>query len=498
MILRGAGPDAAVAPPPPSASNPGHSGAPARRSGGTSARTQMTDRDFDTQDWQVRDRAHYLHPFTDHAGLRQTGSRIAAHAEGIHVWDTDGNRMIDGLSGLGCVNLGYGRRELVEAVAREMADLSYCPSFFKTSHRAAITLAETLTGLLPDHLNHVFFQSSGSEANETAMRLVRRFWDLEGRPEKRVIVARELAYHGSTHMAASLSGIPPMYGAGGDVPLPGVVHIRTPYRYRHGRDMDPAEFGVVAARWLEEKILEIGPDRAAAFVAEPAQSAGGAICPPETYWPEIQRICRKYDVLLVLDEVVMGFGRTGKWFGHRYYGIEPDLMQLGKGITSGYLPLSATVISDRVADVLIEKGGEWAHGYTYSGHPACCAVALENIRILTEERIVERAEAELVPAFAAGIRSFVDHPLIGDCRSVGLMGGLEIVRDKATGEAFPYEDHVGDHCSAEALKRGLALRANGDTMSLMPPLVTTPDQIAEIFAIAREAIDATARHFGAM
>lgn len=456
----------------------------------------MAEGDLDTQGWQVLDRAHYLHPFTDHASLRQTGSRVAVRGEGIYVWDTEGTRIIDGLSGLGNVNIGYGRRELVQAAAEQMLELSYCQSFFKTTHRAAVTLAEKLTAMLPDSLNHVFFQSSGSEANETAIRLVRRFWDLSGRPSKRMIIARELAYHGSTHMAASLSGIPPMHHAGGDIPLPSVAHIKTAYQYRNGFGMDPAEFGVLAASWLEDKILELGADNVAAFIAEPAQSAGGALCPPETYWPEIQRICKKYDVLLILDEVVMGFGRTGHWFGHRRYGIEPDILQLGKAITSGYLPLSATVISDRIADTLIDKGGEWAHGYTYSGHPACCAVALENIRLLDEEKLVENAGAVLAPYFKAKIESFAEHPLIGDVRSVGLMGGLEIVQDKATREAFPYEAHIGDHCAAEGLKRGLAFRANGDTMSLMPPLVTTIQQLDTIFAIAREALDATAKHFG--
>lgn len=456
----------------------------------------MTYQEMDTQAWQVLDRAHYLHPFTDHAALRQNGSRVAVRGEGVYVWDTEGDRIIDGLSGLGCVNIGYGRPELVKAAADQMSELSFCQSFFNTTHRSAVTLAAKLTSMLPDSLNHVFFQSSGSEANETAVRLLRRYWNLVGKPEKRVIIARELAYHGSTHMAASLSGITPMHFAGGDLPLPSVTHIKTPYQYRNGFGMDPEAFGILAASWLEERILEIGAENVAAFYAEPAQSAGGAICPPMSYWPEIQRICRKYDVLLVVDEVVMGFGRTGKWFGRDFYGIVPDIMQVGKGLTSGYLPLSATIISDRVADVLIEQGGEWAHGYTYSGHPACCAVALENIRILDEEGIVENAGKVLAPYFQAKLEAFADHPLIGDIRHVGLMGGLEIVRNKSTREAYAYEAHIGDHCSAEALKRGLAFRANGDTMSLMPPLVVTTEQLDTVFEIAREALDATAKHFG--
>ncbi len=456
----------------------------------------MAFKELDTQSWQVLDRAHYLHPSTDHASLRQTGARVAAHAEGIYVWDTDGERLIDGLSGLGNVNIGYGRKELVDAAAAQMLELSYCQSFFKTTHRAAISLAEKLTSMLPGHLNHVFFQSSGSEANETGTRLARRYWDLLGKPEKRIFIARELAYHGSSHMAASLSGVWPMHKAGGDLPLSNVTHIKTAYQYRNGFGMDPDAFGVLAASWLEDKILEIGADNIAAFVAEPAQSAGGAICPPMTYWPEIQRICKKYDILLIIDEVVMGFGRTGEWFGCYKYGIEPDIMQVGKAITSGYLPLSGTIISDRVADVLIDQGGAWDHGYTYSGHPACCAVALENIRILDEEGIVENAGKELAPYFQAKLDAFADHPLVGDIRYVGLMGGLEMVKDKASREAYPYEAHIGDFCSAEALKRGLALRANGDTMSLMPPLITTKAQMDEIFDITREALDATAKHYG--
>jgi len=457
----------------------------------------MNYQHLETQAWQVLDRAHYLHPFTDHASLRQAGSRVAVRGEGVYVWDTEGDRIIDGLSGLGCVNIGYGRKELVDAATAQMQELSFCQSFFNTTHPSAVLLAKKLAEILPEGLDHVFFQSSGSEANETAVRAVRRYWDLAGKPERRMIIAREAAYHGSTHMAASLSGIPPMYSAGGDIPLPSVTHIKTAYQYRNGAGMTEEEFGIAAAGWLEDKILEIGADKVAAFFAEPAQSAGGALCPPMSYWPEIQRICRKYDILLVVDEVVCGFGRTGKWFGSYYYGIQPDIMQLGKGITSGYLPLSACILSDRVADLLIEEGGEWAHGFTYSGHPACCAVALENIRILEEEKIIEKAESDLIPYFRAKLETFADHPLVGDVRSVGLMGGLEIVADKKTREAYPYSAKIGNFCSGEALKRGLAFRANGDTMSLMPPLVITREQLDTVFDVAREALDATAAAFGA-
>jgi putrescine aminotransferase len=450
----------------------------------------------DTEEWQRLDCDHYLHPFTDHAALRKKGARVAVRAEGVYVWDTDGGRILDGLSGLGCVNIGYGRGELAEAAASQMRELSYCQSFFKTTHPAAIALAETLTQLAPGELNRVFFQTSGSEANETAVRAVRRYWALSGRPERRKIIAREKAYHGSTAMAASLSGLPAIHAAGGDLPLPNVIHIKAPYLYRNGDGLPADEFGLVAAGWLEEAILREGPESIAAFVAEPVQSAGGAIVPPRTYWGEIQRICRKYDVLLVVDEVVCGFGRTGSWFGSETYSIRPDAMLLGKGITSGYLPLSATLLSDRIASTLIEQGGEWAHGFTHSGHPVCCAVANENIRIFREEALVERAAEEIAPLFKRYIESFADHPLVGDVRAVGLIGGIELVNDRVTGEAFPPEAQAAERCSAEALERGLALRANGDTMTLMPPLTITQDQLAFVFDVVRESLNATSRALG--
>lgn len=458
----------------------------------------MPETQLDGAELKALDREHFLHPFTDHKAMHNSGTRVIVSARGVRVEDTDGHSTIDGLAGLGCVNIGYGRPELVQAVAEQMQRLSYCPSFFNATHPSAILLADKLASMLPEGLNRVFFQSSGSEANETAVRALRRYWTLVGKPEKRIIIARENAYHGSTHIAASLSGLEPMHKAGGDLPLPGIERINAPYQYRHGRDMDAESFGRMAAGWLEEKILEIGPENVAAFFAEPAQSAGGAICPPESYWPEVQRICRKHDVLLVVDEVVMGFGRTGKWFGSDFYGIRPDIMQLGKGLTSGYLPLSACVLSDRVADVLVDEGGEWAHGYTYSGHPACCAVALENIRLMEAEGIVERAGAELVPRFEQKLAAFRDHPLVGEVRNVGLMAGFELVADKETATPYPQDTHIGDICAAEALSRGLAFRANGDTMSLMPPLTMSLPEMDEMFDIARQALDATARRFGKM
>ena len=453
---------------------------------------------LDTAHWQELDRAHYLHPFTDHGRLKEDGARVVTRAEGVYVWDTDGKRIIDGLAGLGCVNIGYGRPEMANAAAEQMRELSFCQSFFKTTNRAAVSLARELASLLPKGLNHVFFQSSGSEANETAIRLVRHYWQLLGQPQRRVIISRENAYHGSTMMAASLSGLPLMHLAGGDLPFPNIVHIKAPYHYLNGPNMTADAFGIAAARWLEDAILAAGADKVAAFIAEPVQGAGGAIIPPATYWPEVQRICRKYDVLLVIDEVISGFGRTGSWFGCTTYGIAPDVVQVAKGLTSGYAPISATIMSDRLANVLIERGGEWYHGFTYSGHPMCCAVALENLRLLREERIIERAAAEIVPHFKAHVEALGNHPLVGDVRSVGLFAGIQLVKDRATREFFPDELEVGEHCSAEALRLGLALRAIRDTMALMPPLVITREQLDSVFAITRQSLDATARRFGVM
>lgn len=446
---------------------------------------------------QRRDNSHYLHPFTDYSELHAEGATIQDRAEGIYIWDADGRRIIDGLAGLGCVNLGYGRQELADIAARQMKRLSYSQSFFKTSNEPAIALAAKLVQLAPRGLNYVFFANSGSEAVETALKLVHRYWKLAGKPEKNVVIAREQAYHGSTIATTSLSGNPVFYESGGGMPIAGIERIKAPYWYLNGADQSPEAFGLTAAGWLEEKILHVGPERVAAFFAEPFQGAGGAIVPPATYWPEIQNICRKYDVLLVVDEVVSGFGRTGKWFGCETFGIEsPDLVTIAKGITSSYFPMSATMVSDRIASMLIEKGGEFYHGFTNSGHPVGAAVALENIRIMELESVVENA-ADVGHYFGELIASLADHPIVGNVRSCGLFAGIQLVADKETRRLFDESLRVGDRCSAEALQRGLALRAIGDTMALMPPLIITRPQVDEVFEITLEALDATARAFTA-
>jgi putrescine aminotransferase len=443
-----------------------------------------------TAAWQELDRQHYLHPFTDYKFLHGKGARVIVKAEGVYLYDSDGNRILDGMAGLWCVNLGYGRRELAEVAYRQMLELPYYNSFFQTAHPPAIELARQLVELTPPQFNRVFFTGSGSEGNDTVVRLVRRYWDLLGQPERKVIISRVNAYHGSTMAGASLGGMAFMHEQGG-LPIPDIVHIPQPYWYADGGDLSPAEFGLKIARALEQKIEELGAHRVAAFIGEPIQGAGGVIIPPETYWPEIQRICDKHGILLVADEVICGFGRTGHWFGSNLYGIRPDLMTIAKGLSSGYLPIGGVMVGDRIADVLIEKGGEFAHGYTYSGHPVACAVASANLTLIQQERLVERTRDETGPYLAAKWRQIAEHPLVGEARSIGLIGALELVRDKGSRRFFDPRGEVGTICRDFCFQNGLIMRAVRDTMIISPPLVISREQIDELAEKAWRCLDLT-------
>ena len=443
-----------------------------------------------TADWQSLDRRHYLHPFTDYKALAAKGARVIVKAEGCYLYDSEGQRILDGMAGLWCVNVGYGRRELAEAAYRQLLELPYYNSFFQTAHPPAIELARQLVDLTPPQFNRVFFTGSGSEGNDTVVRLVRRYWDLLGQPDRKVIISRRNAYHGSTMAGASLGGMAFMHEQGG-LPIPDIVHIAQPYWYGEGGDRSPAEFGLEAARELEKKILELGVNRVAAFIGEPIQGAGGVIIPPDTYWPEIQKICDRYGILLVADEVICGFGRTGHWFGSNLYGLRPDLMTIAKGLSSGYLPIGGVMVGDRVADVLIDKGGEFAHGYTYSGHPAACAVASANLTILQQENLVPRTRDETGPYLAARWREIAEHPLVGEARSVGLIGALELVRDKATRQFFDQRGEVGTICRDFCFQNGLIMRAVRDTMIIAPPLVISREQIDELAEKAWRCLDLT-------
>ena len=446
--------------------------------------------DRTTAAWQELDRQHYLHPFTDYKFLHARGTRVIVKAEGVYLYDSDGNRILDGMAGLWCVNLGYGRRELAEAAYRQMLELPYYNSFFQTAHPPAIELAKQLVDLTPPQFNRVFFTGSGSEGNDTVVRLVRRYWDLLGQPERKVIISRVNAYHGSTMAGASLGGMAFMHEQGG-LPIPDIVHIPQPYWYADGGDLSPDEFGLRTARALAQKIEEIGAHRVAAFIGEPIQGAGGVIIPPASYWPEIQRICDQYGILLVADEVICGFGRTGHWFGSDLYGIRPDLMTIAKGLSSGYLPIGGVMVGDRVADVLIDKGGEFAHGYTYSGHPAACAVASVNLSLLQQENLIPRTRDTTGPYLAKKWRELAGHPLVGEARSIGLIGALELVRDKKTRRFFDKRGEVGTICRDFCFQNGLIMRAVRDTMIIAPPLVISHEQIDELAEKAGRCLDLT-------
>lgn len=455
--------------------------------------TQSTIRT--TTDWQADDTRHYLHPFTDYKQLASVGARIITRADGVYLYDSDGRQILDGMAGLWCVNVGYGRRELAETAYQQMLQLPYYNSFFKSSHPPAIELATLLAQLTPPQFSRVFYAGSGSEANDTNVRLVRRYWDLKGEPSRQVIISRENAYHGSTMAGASLSGMKPMHAQGG-LPIPGIVHIEQPYWFENGAGRSPEEYGLHAARQLEVAIERLGPENVGAFIGEPIQGAGGVIIPPDTYWPEIQRICDRYGILLIADEVVCGFGRLGHWFGCSAFGFRPDLMTMAKGITSGYQPLGGVMVSDKVAEVLIDRGGEFYHGYTYSGHPVACAVAVRNIRILMEEGIVERVRTDTGPYLQRRWRELAAHPLVGEARGMGFIAALELVADKASRRFLPDRGTTGLVCRDHCFANGLVMRAVQDTMIIAPPLVMERAQVDELVEKAWRCLDLTARDLG--
>ena len=448
-----------------------------------------------TADWQQLDSSHHLHPFTNYNALNRSGSRIITRADGVYLWDSEGNRILDAMAGLWCVNVGYGRKELAEAAHQQLLELPYYNTFFQCSHPPAIALAERLAEITPAGLNHVFFTNSGSEANDTVVRTVRRYWDIVEQPEKKIIISRENAYHGSTMASASLGGMKPMHAQGG-LPIPDIVHIAQPYWFAEGGDLSPAEFGLQVARALEEKINELGADKVAAFIGEPIQGAGGVIIPPDSYWPEIQRICRKYDILLVADEVICGFGRTGHWFGSDHFNIKPDLMPIAKGLSSGYLPIGGVMIGERIAQALSAHDSEFAHGFTYSGHPAACAVALANLNILRDENIVEQVANDTGPYLQQRWQELEDHPLVGEARGIGFLGALELVDNKDNKTFFEPRGKVGPLCRDLCVQNGLVMRAVQDTMIISPPLVMNKTQIDELVEKARLCLDLTVQEIG--
>jgi len=442
-----------------------------------------------TSDLQALDAAHHLHPFTNGSQLSEVGARVITSADGVTLTDSEGHKILDAMSGLWCVNIGYGRSELAEAAARQMRELPYYNTFFQSTHVPAIALSTKLAELAPEGFNNVFFAGSGSEANDTNIRLVRHYWALKGQPNKNIIISRKNAYHGSTLGGGSLGGMAGMQNQGCPV-IPDIHHIDQPDWWSEGGDMTPEDFGLARARQLEEAILEHGADRVAAFIGEPVQGAGGVIVPPSTYWPEIQRICDEHGILLIADEVICGFGRTGEWFGTEYYGLRPHIMTIAKGLSSGYQPIGGSLVCDEIAQTIAET--DFNHGYTYSGHPVACAVAMENLRIMQEEKIVETVRDSTAPYLAEAWNSLVDHPLVGEATIVGMMGSIALTPHKASRAPFAADKGtVGLLCRGRCFGNNLVMRHVGDRMVIAPPLVISKPDIDKLMGLARKSLDET-------
>lgn len=441
-------------------------------------------------DERSRDQAHLIHSL--HRREAQTHAHVWVRGNGAVLVDQDGKEYLDGLAGLWNVIVGNGRRELADAAARQMNELAYASGYAGSTNRPAIALAERLAEICYPGINRFYLTSGGAESNESAFKTARYFWKLAGKPDKYKVISRVWGYHGVTLAAMSATGITsywPMF----EPRTPGFTHIESPYPYRFqpsGVAEDSRTAGQQAADLLEAAILREGPDTVAAFLGEPVQGAGGVIVPPDDYWPRIREICDRYDVLLIADEIITGFGRTGQWFALGRWGIEPDMVSFAKGITSGYFPLGGIGVSDRIG-AAIDSAGEdrtWMHAFTYSAHPVGCAVALANLQIIEREGLVERA-GELGRRLFSGLQTFGSHPHVGDVRGLGLMCAVELVADKATKAEFPAAEKVGARVHAATQERGLFTRLRGDVYNLAPCYVTTAAQIDRMVEILGEAID---------
>jgi len=446
-------------------------------------------RNHDIAELKRLDLAHHLPAQTDYKLQQELGgSRIITRADGVYIHDGEGHQILDGMAGLWCVNVGYGRQELAQAAYDQMLELPYYNTFFKTASPPPIRLAAKIAEKMGGALTHVFFNSSGSEANDTVFRLARHYWKLKGQPQRTIFISRWNAYHGSTVAGVSLGGMKYMHEQG-NLPIPGVEHVMQPYSFNEGFEEDPAAFCARAVKEIEDRILAVGPENVAAFIGEPVQGAGGVIIPPDGYWPAVEAVCRKYGILLVCDEVICGYGRLGQWFGHQHYGIKPDMIAMAKGLSSGYLPISAVGVADFIVAELKEKGGDFIHGFTYSGHPTCCAVALKNIEILEREGLVERTREDTGPYLAKALATLNDLPLVGETRSLGLIGAVEIVREKGTNHRFlDKEGEAGPIVRDICIRNGLMVRAIRDSLVCCPPLIITHAEIDELVGILRKSL----------
>ena len=438
-----------------------------------------------------RDVDSVLHPYTNLIRHKEIGPMVITHGQGIRVFDEQGRDYIEGLAGLWCTSLGWGEERLVEAAAAQMRKLPFYHLFSHKSHDPAVELCDRLLRLAPVPMSKVFLAGSGSEANDTAIKLIHYRANALGQPTKKKIIARDKAYHGVTIATASLTGLPNNQRSF-DVPIPGILRAGCPHHYRFGRPGETEEdFATRMAEELEALIQAEGPDTVAAFFAEPVMGAGGVIVPPATYFPKIQAVLDRYDILLVVDEVICGFGRTGKMFGSETFAIRPDMMTLAKGLSSGYAPISALMVNERVfGPVAAESGriGVFGHGYTYGGHPVSAAVAVETLKIYAERDILAHI-ATVGPALQRGLEAFRDHPLVGEKRGIGLIGALELVEDKASRRPFDPKRGIGPAVVAKAQANGVILRAMGDAIAFSPPLIISEDEIAEMLRRFVRALD---------
>lgn len=441
----------------------------------------------------VRDIETLVHPYTNLAAFRDSGPLIIERAHGVFVYDTEGRDYLEGMAGLWCTALGWGNEELAETAAAQAKQLAFAHLFSGRSHDPAIALAEKLKEIAPVPVSKVFFCSSGSEANDTQVKLVWYMNNALGRPRKKKIVSRLRAYHGVTVAAASLTGLPANH-ADFDLPIPGILHTACPCHYRYGLDGESEqEFATRLAQELEDLIVREDPDTVAAFIAEPVMGAGGVIVPPATYFEKVMAVCEKYDLLMIADEVITGFGRLGRMWGSEVVGFRPHSVSIAKALSSGYLPIAGVLVPPRMYEAMIaqsHKLGAFGHGFTYSGHPVAAAVALKTLEIYARDRIVDHAAA-LAPQFRAGLDRLAGHPLVGDARGLGLVGGLELVADRDTRRAFDPKAGVGPRCVAAAQAEGLIVRALGDTISLCPPLIISAQELDLLFERLGRALDHT-------
>jgi 4-aminobutyrate---pyruvate transaminase len=442
---------------------------------------------------QTRDVETLIHPYTNLDAHRTVGPLVLEQAKGIYVYDVDGKPYIEAMAGLWCASLGYGNEELVEAAASQMRKLSFTHIFSGRSHDPAIELAERLKEMAPMPVSKVFFGCSGSDANDTQMKLMWYYNNALGRPKKKKIISRLKGYHGVSIASASLTGLPNNH-IDFDLPLPGVLHTSCPHHYRFGAEGESEEdFATRLAAELEEMILQHGPDTVAAFIAEPVMGAGGVIVPPATYFEKIQAVLTKYDVLLIADEVITGFGRLGQMFGSPVMGMKPDTMSLAKAITSSYQPLSAVLLPEHMYQAMLDESrkiGVFGHGNTYAGHPVAAAVANKTLEIYQRDNTVGHVQT-LIPGFQKRLRAFADHPLVGEARGVGLVGGLELVADKAAKRAFAPKQAVAPKAVFFGQQEGVIIRAIGDTLAICPPLIITAEEVEEMFDRIARALDKT-------